>query len=259
MTNWIRISLLLALTLCCTLAKSQSDIQVPKKNEVIIEFRNGDIIEGEVINWVPESHIIIKTAWDTSDRYELSKVRKVVQKSALSQIGQSLKPYNFKEKGIYYAVRANFIAANQGNRASSQNGFGMSVSAGYRFNRLLGLGLGTGYDQYIWNSGEELIPIFVELNGFLKAETTTPFYNIQTGYSIALQDEGYLITDSKGGWMLYPAIGIRFGHEKTKFTLDVGYKFQNAQFTYQDVWTSTSFREQTLTYKRLSLRFGILL
>lgn len=242
-----------SITADCQFVETESD------KTVILKLKDGSQLEGDIVEWVNEQYIVIKTSWSPNMKFEMTQVESVIQKSTLNYGGKIALPYNFKEKGIYYTAKATFIVGNDGDRAHARNGFGLSLSGGYRFNRLLGVGLGTGFDQFIWDSGEELIPIFAEVNGFLSSKHTTPFYNLQAGYSIALQDERYLQVDSDGGWMLYPSIGIRFGQQNVKYTIDMGYKFQKARYSYQDVWTSTTISDQTLTYKRLSLRFGVIL
>ena len=121
------------------------------------------------------------------------------------------------------------------------------------------IGAGIGYDRYIFNSGEDMIPVFAEFTGYFQPKHASLFYNLQTGYSFASTDDVYLLSEAKGGLMVYPSLGIRFGTGNVKYTLDVGYKFQDAEFTYDEQWSIDQHRVQDVKFKRLTLRFGILL
>lgn len=225
-------------------------------NQSILYLNSGSTIECEIIEWKQGEYYKVQTSWDQIMLFkedEITKIESVLDHKQLQKV------YNFKEKGKYISLKGMFILGNEGPRAKGTNGFGISFSAGHRFNRLLGLGLGVGYDQFIWDSGEEMIPIFAEINGFFTPELFTGFYNIQAGYSLAFADEDYLQEEAKGGWMFYPSVGIRFGPGDQKLSLDIGYKFQEAQFTYTDIWNFSTKSQQDLVYKRLTLRFGIII
>lgn len=252
------------------IAHSQ-EIDITEYAEVhaLIILNSGDLIDGYIIEWSSDEKIKLKLD-GISDilTIEQSEIKKIYPKSDFNDedlntiINKGLKPkasYNFNDQGIYYSARVQMIVPNDGDRANGVFGFGMSVSAGHKFSRLFSLGAGFGYDQYIWNSGEELIPVFAEVSGYITPTNTSLYYNLQTGYSFALSDDQYGITEATGGLMVYPAIGIRFGKEIQKFSLDVGYKFQKANYTYRDIWTSTTFHDQSLHYKRMSVRFSIIL
>jgi hypothetical protein len=241
-------------------AVAQNDLAHDDPSAVILILNNGSRIEGKIIHWELDSYIEIESTWGQKLRFYNNQVKKVIQKSALnSHNTNGLKLYNYKETGFYGSFKGQLITGNDGDRAKSVNGIGFSVSAGYKFHRLLALGGGIGWDQYVWDSGEQLIPVFAELSGYIQPKNASLFYNIQSGYSFAQQDDLYLLTDAKGGFMLYPSVGIRFGDGPMKYTLDVGYKFQDAEFTYSDPWVPDSKSIQDVKFKRLTLRFGILL
>jgi len=223
---------------------------------VIVELTTGTVIEGEINEWKMGEYIDIKTAWSETLVLPSSSIKKVIQKSTIGI--DVLNTYRFRESGTYYSGKMQFITGNDGQRAREINGFGVSMSGGYRFNRLVGVGIGVGYDRFVWGTAENLIPIFVEYTSYFNAKNTSLFANVQTGYSLAFKDNDYLLTSAKGGFMIYPALGIRIGGGENQATFDVGYKFQNAAFTYRDSW-STTISEQRITYKRLTMRFGILL
>lgn len=253
MKNFI---LILALTLLIAPSLVSQEKAAIAENEAVVFLQDGSKIKGKVLDWQLNEFITLEMPWGKNITIHQEQIKNIIQEG--TDINYS-SPYNFNERGIYYGAKAQVIAGNEGERANGVFGFGFSASVGYRFNRLLGIGGGVGYDKYIWDSGEELFPIFAEIQGFVTPTNTSLFYNLQVGYSIAQTNNQYLLTHAKGGMMVYPSVGIRFGREATKMTLDVGYKFQNASFTYRDIWTATTSSEQDVLFKRLCFRIGVTL
>jgi hypothetical protein len=249
---------ILALGLCLILSPSlQAQDEGPiSKSEAIVYLKGGTKVRGEIKEWKYDEYILLIMPWGGELGFTNDQIKNVVQIGALEKQSAI---YNFKEKGMYITAKAQLISGNEGPRAKGVFGVGFSASIGHRFNRFLGIGGGIGYDKFIWESGENLIPVFAEINGFLTPTNTSLFYNLQVGYSFAQANDAYLLTEAKGGLLIYPSVGIRFGKEDTKMTLDLGYKFQNATFTYEDIWTRTTNSEQDVLFKRLSLRIGIYL
>ena len=225
-------------------------------NIVVVELKSGTRVEGEVLDWKFNESITLKFSWGNTITFKQKEIKRIIQKSSLN-VGKTT--YNFKEKGLYYSVHTDLIAGNNGSRAHGTFGFGFSFSAGHRFNRLLNLGGGLGYDRYIWDSGENIIPVFAEISGFFQETNVSMYYNLKTGYGKAMTDDTYLLTKATGGLFVHPSFGIRWGKEDVKFTLGLGYKFQEANFSYQNPWSSTDRSEQDILFKRLNLSFGILL
>ncbi len=252
-----KLSIILAALVLAIVGTNAQDLPIDSDQAVVIvELKNGTIIEAEVNSWVIGTYIDLKTTWNESIVLPSDAILKVQQKSALDF--QKHHYYNFREKGIYYTGKIQLIVANKGERANKVNGLGFSFSSGYRFNRLVSVGGGIGYDRFIWNTAENFVPLFAEFSSYFIPRNSSLFTNIQAGYSLAIKDEDFGLTEAKGGLMFYPAIGMRLGSLENKFTIDVGYKFQRAALTYNDAFRrSTS--EQRLTYKRLTVRIGILM
>lgn len=249
---------ILALGLCLVMGPSlQAQEEGSHSNtEAVVYLKGGTKVKGEIKEWIFGEYILLNMPWGAELKLEAKQIKRVIQVDALDHDKAS---YNFNENGIYYTAKAQVITGNEGPRAKGVFGFGFSGSVGYRFNRLLGVGAGIGYDKFIWESGENIIPVFAEVNGFLSPSNSSLFYNLQIGYGFAQINDAYFLTEAKGGLMVYPSLGLRFGKENTKMTIDIGYKFQNATFTYEDQWTRTTSSEQDVLFKRLSLRFGIYL
>ena len=230
--------------------------EIPDNKIAIVKLKSGSKVEGEILEWVFDEYITLRFPWGDTSTFFQEYIRKIVQKSTLNAPRVTVA---LKDTGVYYNTRLHIISGNDGARANGVFGIGASFSAGHRFNRKLAVGGGIGYDRYIWDSGENLIPIFAEISGFLNPTNTSVFYNLQVGYSFAMTDEQHLLSEAEGGLMVFPSIGVSWGVNAYKYSLTAGYKFQNAKFRYDSPWTFGEYSEQDVLFKRLSLSFGVLL
>ena len=226
------------------------------EKQAVVYLKGGTQLEVTILDWDLEKGITAKTLWGQEIFFPNDKVLKVKSYSNKARWN----PYRFRKKGIYYALYGGFITSNHGQRLNGTNGYTFSFSSGYRFNRFLSIGLGTGIDQYAHRSGEKVHPIFLDLRSFLTAHNTTFVFNLQTGYSFAFNDENKNIIDSDGGFMFYPNIGLSFGEGETKYSFDVGYKFQKANWTYSNSrWDARNQTDYRMNYKRFVIRLGFVL
>lgn len=236
-------------------AIGQEEGSIKDDKKAIVYLKGGTQLEVNIIEWDREKGITATTLWGQEMFFPIDKILKVKSYSAETKWNQ----YKFREEGIYYALFGGLITSNPGERLNEYNGYTFSFSSGYRFNRLLSIGLGTGIDQYAHRSGERVQPIFIDLRSFLFAKNTTFVANLQTGYSLAFNNENKGIVDAKGGFMFYPNIGLSFGDSETKYSFDIGYKFQRATWTYASQWDVRNRTEYRMNYQRLVVRFGIVL
>lgn len=225
---------------------------------MVVYLKDGSKLEGYIQKWDFETKLYLKTQSGSIYEFPADKIDKVVQRS-LIEIESAQSSYTFQETGKYFHWRGQGLIGNEGQRANDTPGYGFSFLAGYRLNRFMGAGIGIGYDKFIDDSGEELIPIFAEFSGYAIPQNTSFSYSLGLGYSLARTNNDFGIIDSKGGVLVYPAVGVRFGKGTLKYTMDIGYKFQKASFTYLNQWDGRTRSEQRLLYKRLTLRFGILI
>jgi len=235
---------------------AQGSDNLVENDLMIVQLENGSVIEGKVIQWKVGEYIVLFTSWDSEMKIPSDQIKHVTPKDLYLRGHKSYTP--LMSNRVYYTAALQFIMGNEGPRAKGINGLGMSVSGGYRFSRSHSLGLGVGYDRYIWKSGENFVPIFLEYMSVFKDEPMSLYSRMQLGYSLVFEDDDYSIIDAKGGQMIYPSVGLLWGNHGTKFMLDFGYKFQKATLTYRDEWRNET-SEQRLLYRRLTLRFGLLL
>jgi len=237
--------------MCTSLNAQVSDMDTGKR--VIVHFNNGSKISGILTSWEVGKEVTID-----ADGLEIvipeERVKKVVEVNAGAK--QPV-PTEFQGGGLYYKANLQFITGNDGNRAHHRVGYGITASAGYQFSQYIGVGLGAGYREMIWDSGEVMVPVYAELHGYIVNKRIRPYYNVQAGYAFTWTSDNFNIIDAQGGVSLYPSLGLEFGQSDMKYTLDLGYLFQNAEYTYGSPFGDGSTRAQSLRYQRLSVRLGV--
>jgi len=223
----------------------------------IVYLKDGSVFEGKILEYhqkkllkleLSESKVVI-TLYSR-------KVKKIIHGGVDKMYLQKLKkPYRFKEKGFYNASYLTFNGGGSAFDASQTNyGYGVQTSFGYQFHRLIGIGAGIGMDYYYKGSGENFMPVFGEIRGYLFSKNFSPTYSFAAGYGFTFEDEDRNIVETNGGLMIHPAIGFRMGGAKTmNFTLDAGVKIQKGKFVFSN-WEVT---EHIMTYRRLVIRAGI--
>ena len=232
---------------------AQENVQI-EEERAILYLKGGSQIEVTVIDWDEDLGIKVITLWGQEIFFSADRIHKV--KSLTKKTSSH---YVFKEKGIFYAMSVGLITGNNGMRNAEKNGYTLSFSSGIRLNRLLSIGIGTSVDQYAHGFGERMHPIFIDLRSYLLPKNSTFVVNLQTGYSLAFKNENKGISDAKGGFMFYPSLGMSFGGSVTKYSIDLGYKFQKATWTYTNQWDTRNSTEFRMDYQRFVLRFGIVL
>ena len=244
----------ISLILLALAGYSQSD----QEELMVVYMKDGSVVEGYISDWnYGEELKMTSKSGKITYVFPADKIEKVQQRS-LTMINNG-REYSFKESGQYFAWRGQGIVGNEGTRGNETPGYGFSFLAGYRLNRFVGMGIGVGYDKYIDDTSEELIPVFAEFSGYAIPNNTSLSYSLAVGYSFAQSDPENRLINAEGGMLIYPSIGVRFGSGPVKYTIDLGYKFQDATFTYLDPWNGSTRSEQDLKYKRLTLRFGIMI
>lgn len=161
------------------------------------------------------------------------------------------KVYAFKEDGWYHNT-SGFI------NVSFMGGAGIHHAMGFRFNRMLGLGLGTGIETHDFNRVRNIVPVYAEARGFFFPKKISPYYAVKLGYGFALTDQLSGTTEAKGGIHFSPELGVRFGAGDVSYYLGLEYKIQNATFTSSDIFFGGGIFTEKVSYRRMELRTGLL-
>jgi hypothetical protein len=218
--------------------------------ELLLELSNGETLTiytkeiREVQRDQPASATVVKSTRNYAYiPLEVEKRRKV-------------REYAFREKGWFNAT--SFTMPNGIYRGNPQLGVGIHNLTGYQFSRLLGIGLGLGFDAYNPDEAENIASVYAEARSFLTQKRTAPFVSFGAGYGFAFRNPNNFITEAKGGLRVHPAIGLRLGADKDMNLLfDIGYSFQKATYTRTfDFIDQIEIRD--VDYRRFTFRFGIM-
>lgn len=227
----------------------------------VVWLKDGSRLTGTILKWDLERGMEFKLLTGAEITILKKDIHRVIQdvqntddhgllKSEYSY-ARIPKPYTFREKG-WYQNSSGFI------NVSYSGGAGIHHAMGYRFNRLLGVGLGTGIETHDFSSIRNIVPIYVEARGFLIPQRISPYYALKIGYGIALKDDSRGTTKAVGGFHFSPEIGVRFGGGDVSYYLGIEYKIQNATFT-TDGFDFGGFKfTDRISYRRVELRTGLL-
>ncbi len=165
------------------------------------------------------------------------------------------KEYAFRERGWFNTT--SFVMPGGSYDRRPLIGIGLHNLTGYQFSRLLGVGIGAGFDAFTPSGGEYIASLYGEGRSYLLKKRTTPFISLGAGYGFAFRNFNNFITGAKGGLRVYPAAGLRMGADKDlNILLDVGYIFQEATYTREMPFFNPGIEIREVSYRRLTLRLG---
>lgn len=224
----------------------------------VLYLKGGEVMKGMVMEYVSGDHLTILVHGNKIDfsGENLDKINRV----KLFERG-----HYQKEKGSWHEFYFGLMTGKAGEYSSNENHISLELINGYRFNRFLGLGLGTGYQSY---TGIDAVPVFLSITGDILTDRITPYYFINAGYGFGIDrsDEWENYTKVKGGLMYNPGIGFKFRLKKMYISSSVAYRFQQAQFiSEQEVYSFNDFigssrflpQERTRKFNRLEFKIGI--
>ena len=136
---------------------------------------------------------------------------------------------------------------------------GVTISHTYdiKVNKKVGYGVGLGAQLF---EDERFIPIYADFVGQFKKNNSSPYLNVQLGYSIGWNEKYERIENNKyrGGLMFASGVGKRFGiSDKFSMLASFTYKHQVAQLKYVSFEGYTS--KERLNYDFFILSIGIIL
>jgi hypothetical protein len=221
----------------------------------VVWLKDGSRLSGTIIKWELNRGMEFKLLTGATMVIPRPEIRRVFQQirlgseeSIVSPPDRSPRPYSFKEEGLYHTF-SGFL------NTSFAGGAGMHYSIGHRFNRLLGAGIGFGYESNDLDLNRNFIPLYAEARGFLLARRITPYYAVKAGYGFAVQNDNVTGETHKGGFHFAPEAGVRFGGQDVNFYAGAQYKIQSATYTSQ--WGEDFSFTDKITYRRLEMRLGI--
>jgi hypothetical protein len=220
-----------------------------------VYLQNDTRLVGKITYYKPNDSLIIEMKNGQTLFFHDKDVKKIVMGEIKVE-----KPYAFRERGLYNITYFNLNFAKRINYGDPNIGVALQNTTGFQFNRWLGAGLGFGLDNYyITGNDANVLSVYSEIRGYLNADNRAFYYTVAGGVGFPLvqkRDRQVNLTGHRGGFMLHPAIGLRFGASpKFNFFMDIGTKFQRIKLDQINQWSENHF---TVTYQRWVLRGGIM-
>ncbi len=222
-----------------------------------VYLKDGSLLKGKIIAY-DQAGALVMTTWSGVEMHiPTSGVRKIMQrcKDDPRRMRLSASPYSFSEKGWYHATRGTILTG------ASVTGVSLQHSSGVMLSRLVGLGVGTGIEQFntAYYSPANY-PVFAEIRGYLLKKNVTPFYTAGAGYSWMPRENNDVFDGNnslwKGGFMVQGQIGYRIGNY---FTVHGGIRLQRMTEQWTSSWLSSFYGTNTYLNKRFELGIGLLL
>ena len=229
------------------------------KPKDIIKFNDGSEYRGRITEFVDGEYLVIEVG---------SQSVKVdgEQFQSIKDIGFDKLNFYENPDGFWYEAQFG-VTVGQSNDFSNTEEYPLIMAlSGYQFHRLIGVGLGAGYQSY---SNINIVPIFATLRGDLMKHRIAPFYYLDAGYGIGVNkgDDFFFGEEetAKGGFLFASGIGARFKLRKTYLTTSVGWRTQKSTIRRQfGPFPFDSFfpaGEEVFTekrsYRRVEIRIGI--
>lgn len=249
----------------------------------VLRMKDGAIFRGRTLSYVRGGHICLaidtKTVLVVKDekvyRVEYEKRAAGFSNRATVEANKErgLRANNFRTRGRYHSIQAGVLLAeappsspvfidpfNPFARSGANRiefGYHLQYVLGYQFDRWKGVGAGLSLDAYNALRGESLLNLVGEYRSYLTKGRVAVYGLLNAGYGFAFRNSQLQVSKAKGGFLVHPALGLRLGaSSQYNFTFDVGYRFQEAQFT-QTLRNSGDTEIRELTYKRLLIQVGI--
>ncbi len=162
--------------------------------------------------------------------------------------------YDYQPGSMYY------IFTFGGNLSRNETEFGIGADAifsvGKQQSLKLGYGFSTGVDNLSVLGTAVIYPVLLEVRGYLKEKVVSPYYVLQAGYGFSKKSEKLGVLETRGGFTVRPAIGLRIGgRQRGNILLEVGYIFQ-PHYVKQTINIS-DIQEYTRVFNRLKIAIGI--
>ena len=237
----------------------------------VVYLKNGEIIDGIVMEMIPNESILIRNTEGSEFSYKMEKIEKIEKKLVK---GQDIKQNTSQGKFNKYRYRNTTelgmsigfgsIIFNEKNNSSP---FTIHTINSLQYNENFSLGLGIGFERYnnfsffYTSSNLTLLPLFIDARvNFIKEDLMFVYFFTEFGYSIGFANKKvdttsqFMLADFDGGLMINPGIGFRvFVTGNYEFTFNIGYRIQQISTTIQGPPDSAgNVTEQSRNY---SLRF----
>jgi hypothetical protein len=201
----------------------------------VVYLKSGSIIKGKIIEEVPKKTYTIKTADTSLFVVNIEDILKIVHEEIASDGPQKkatgAHPLNTGYEGLAEVGYGGAVGLYGLNVAK------FSMINGYRINKNMFAGVGTGFRYYTTeNAGFSVIPLFLDFRYKLLDKTISPYGGLSAGYawdaSHGFQDAGFLFN---------PQLGLQL-NKNPDFMFHLGFGYEIQQMRFATSWNSYIIR-----------------
>jgi hypothetical protein len=226
-------------------------ITLSAQNNDELTLKNGSVIRGEIVEIVPDGNVTINDAAGNTWVYPMSEIDHINQvKNKAGMPGDTFPP------GWANITSIGFLAGSP--NSSQVAPFSLTTSFGYKNALGMYTGLGTGIEFLNINH----IPVFMDIQYFLRNREVSPVLILRGGYAIPSKGESEdygNIYSYKGGVTGSIGIGLKI-RSKENIAWDIGFMYRYMQITYSEQYNwNDQNNTYTDIYNRLELRLGFYL
>ncbi|MDA9773661.1 hypothetical protein N9B82_01780 [Saprospiraceae bacterium] len=214
-----------------------------KNLETIVVLKSGSRIVGTLISYDPNEETVLKIG-ENLITLPAESIKKVVMPASKKRVNIN----RIQTKKVYHRTNMGLLSNANG------NGITLNYSALYQHSRWLGVGLGTGIDNYYFSSGRNVYPLFIELKSYLVDGNASPYVSIKSGYGFIATNENESQTNTKGGMIINPNFGYRLGSTGMIVDIYIGLRFQSAEYDTNNGWNVS---HQEIQWNRVETGIGI--
>ncbi len=232
-----------------------------KKQYSTIYLKTGSVIRGEIIENIQDSIIKLKTRDNNLWVFKHSEILKFEEKNTESDFLNNATGFVFSFKMLISPV------VNESG-ADPIISPGLVIGAGYRYKDRFYSGIISGIEYW----GTTTVPILLEQHISFYRRNISPFFYLQSGYCIALQEnnESRFITENEWKGGLAYGLGVGIKAQKSKhfgIYVSFGYRHQilKNNFTRNDrVFLNDNLVDnfvevkKNIKFNRLSITVGFL-
>ena len=186
----------------------------------IVYLKNGSIIKGTIIEWIPNESITIQA----NDNIFVFKI------SDIDRVKRDLNSSNLENPQPNAKVKPSIYESNISLGYGLESGkYGLNV---FCFNWVYGknlnanhyVGIGTGI-RHFEEINMTMVPLLLDWRYRINQNEISPFVRLSSGYSLNVSNG---IDNS--GFLIDPRIGMDFKLKNSNLSVDIGYQTQQVAF-----------------------------
>jgi len=221
-----------------------------QKDVDVLYFENGNVIRGHLIEQPDSSVLRIETLCHNIFQFNIDEIASIRQELLQTRKNRSFTP---KETGYSNITDFGLLIATGYNQKNVI--FSILSTHNYTFSKGLAAGAGFGLEFF----DQPTVPLYASFTWQVYTNKLSPFTSIKAGYSIALEDPGYLwdySIDASGGMMWSAGVGTKIWlSHRNAMVISLLYRYQGIHSVRTWEWSGET-TELVKKYNRLEIRFG---